>query len=142
MAILAHKTLFAMMYDLSIDIETNDIQKMAKLIPTVVALADAYTMLPRFGSKIHELLFSSDNGFHVIAQCPFGMLKVACKLRSKAIYHHAMRHAVSLQALILEVKEGTGDDEDESDGSYFAQVGENELQEAFDKHVKALRRQM
>ncbi|KAI6870163.1 hypothetical protein KC338_g2744 [Hortaea werneckii] len=142
MAILAHKTLFAMMYDLTIDIATSDIQKMATLIPTVVALADAYAILPRLGSKIHELLFSGDNGFNVIAHCPFSMLKVACKLRPKAIYHHAMRHAVGLQALILEVKDNTGDDEDESDGSYFAQEGENELQKAFDKHVKALRRQM
>ncbi|KAI6839434.1 hypothetical protein KC332_g8220 [Hortaea werneckii] len=142
MAILAHKTLFAMVYDLTIDIETSDVQKMAILIPTVVALADAYAMLPRFGSKIHELLFSGNNGFNVIAHCPFSMLKVACKLRSKAIYHHAMRHAVGLRALILQVKDDTGDDEDEPDGTYFAQEGENELQEAFDKHVKALRRQM
>ncbi|GAB1731424.1 hypothetical protein NU195Hw_g1134t1 [Hortaea werneckii] len=142
MAILAHKALFAMMYDLTINIETSDIQKMAILIPTVVALADAYAMLPRFGSKIHELLFSGDNGFHVIAQCPFGMLKVACKLRSKAIYHHAMRHAVGLRALLIEVKDNTGDEEDEPNGTYFAQEGENELQEAFDKHVKAFRRQM
>ncbi|KAI7360357.1 hypothetical protein KC354_g8952 [Hortaea werneckii] len=141
-AILAHKTLFAMIYDLAIDIGTNVITKMATLIPTVVALADAYAMLPRFGSKIHELLFKGDNGFHVIAQCPFGMLTVACKLRSKAIYHHAMRHAVGLHAIVLEVKENSGDDEDESDGSYFARIGETELQEAFDKHVKTLRRQM
>lgn len=141
-AVLAHKTLFAMIYDLAIDIGTNDITKMATLIPTVVALADAYAMLPRFGSKIHELLFKGDNGFHVIAQCPFGMLTVACKLRSKAIYHHAMRYAVGLHAIVLEVKENSGDDEDESDGSYFARIGETELQEAFDKHVKTLRRQM
>ncbi|GAB1743690.1 hypothetical protein NU219Hw_g614t1 [Hortaea werneckii] len=142
MAILAHKTLFAMIYDLTIDIGTNDVQKMAILIPTVVAIADAYAILPQFGSKIHELLFSGDNGFHVIAHCPFGMLKVACKLRSKAIYHHAMRHAVGLHAMVLEVRENTGDDEDESDGSFFAQIGENELQVAFDRHVKTLRRQM
>ncbi|KAI7183919.1 hypothetical protein KC324_g7861 [Hortaea werneckii] len=142
MAILAHKTLFAMIYDLAIDIGTNDIKKMSILIPIVVALADAYAMLPRFGSKIHELLFSGDNGFHVIAQCPFGMLTVACKPRSKAIYHHAMRHAVGLHAIVLEVMENNGDDEDESDGSNFARIGETELQEAFDKHVKNLRRQM
>ncbi|KAI7568600.1 hypothetical protein KC316_g12320, partial [Hortaea werneckii] len=122
----AHKTLFAMIYDLAIDIGTNDITKMATLIPTVVALADAYAMLSRFGSKIHELLFKGDNGFHVIAQCPFGMLTVA----------------FGLHAIVLEVKENSGDDEDESDGSYFARIGETELQEAFDKHVKTLRRQM
>ncbi|KAI6849395.1 hypothetical protein KC352_g18566 [Hortaea werneckii] len=137
--ILAHKILFAMVYDLEIDFDQESIPQMAALSNTIVDLADAYAMLPKFGIKIHHLLFSRDLGYKLIAECPYGMLRASCKLRSQVIYKEAMRHAVGLHAYTLELMEDANANARPAVFDYFTENNEPKLQEAFDEHVRVLR---
>ncbi|KAI7187711.1 hypothetical protein KC343_g5670 [Hortaea werneckii] len=137
--ILAHKILFAMIYDLEIDFDPESIPRMAAIINTLVDLADAYAMLPEFGVKIHHLLFSRDLGYDLIAECPYGMLRASCKLRSQVIYKEAMRHAIGLHAYTLELMEDAKADAKPAVFDYFTEKNEPKLQEAFDEHVRVLR---
>ncbi|GAB1731418.1 hypothetical protein NU195Hw_g1128t1 [Hortaea werneckii] len=137
--ILAHKILFAIIYDLEIDFDQESIPRMATIINTIVDLADAYAMLPEFGIKMHHLLFSRDLGYDLIAECPYGMLRASCKLRSQVIYKEAMRHAVGLHAYTLELMEDAKANARPAVFDYFIENNEPELQKAFDEHVRVLR---
>ena len=137
--ILAHKILFAMIYDLEIDFDHENMSEMAAIVNTMVDLADAYAMLPKFAIKIHHLLFSLDLGYKLIAECPYGMLRASCKLRSQVVYKEAMRHAVGLHAYTLELMEDAKANGRPAVFDYFAENNEPELQEAFGGHVRVLR---
>ncbi|KAI6910418.1 hypothetical protein KC318_g1256 [Hortaea werneckii] len=137
--ILAHKILFAMLYDLEIELDHENMPEMAAIVNTMVDLADAYAMLPKFAIKIHHLLFSRDLGYKLIAECPYGMPRASCKLRSQVVYKEAMRHAVGLHAYTLELMEDAKANIRSIVFDYFAENNEPELQGAFDEHVRVLR---
>jgi len=78
-------------------------------------------------------------GYNLFAENPFGMLRVACELRSKTIYQEAMKHAVGLHDFVTRSAEVLDKSRCLSK-MYFADAGDQALRELFLHHVREFRK--
>ena len=131
--IAAYRAVFAMLYDLRIDVPPTQLEEWSFVIPAIVDFADAYALFPALEGKIFKQIVDTEHGMtELIAHNPFRFLKVACKLQSPTIYKEATAHAVAMYDTLHLSYETCA----RCMGVYFADTDEAELHDRFHTHAR------